>query len=125
MKQFNLEEAKQGKPVCTRDGGRARIICFDRKSDTYPIVALIDGRSCERMYTYTNKGECDVNGSRDFDLFMAPVKRKGWVNVYKKDINTNVTDRSGGYIHPTKEEAIKTVVGRSGYITTTEIEWEE
>ena len=31
LKPFNLEAAKQGKPVCTRDGRKARIICFDAK----------------------------------------------------------------------------------------------
>lgn len=42
MKKFNLEEAKAGKPVITRDGSEARIICFDMKNDLYPIVALIE-----------------------------------------------------------------------------------
>lgn len=29
MKPFNLEEAKAGKPVCTRDGRRVEIISFE------------------------------------------------------------------------------------------------
>lgn len=41
MKPFDLEAAKAGKPVCTRDGRKARIICFDRNWE-YPIVALIE-----------------------------------------------------------------------------------
>ena len=32
MKEFNLEQAKAGKPVCRRDGKKARIICYDAKS---------------------------------------------------------------------------------------------
>lgn len=40
MKPFNLELAKQGHPVITRNGKKARIICFDRKGE--PIVALIE-----------------------------------------------------------------------------------
>ena len=31
LKEFDIEAAKAGKPVCTRDGGKARIICFDKK----------------------------------------------------------------------------------------------
>ena len=31
LKEFDLEAAKAGKPVCTRDGRKARIICFDAK----------------------------------------------------------------------------------------------
>ena len=31
LKEFDLEAAKSGKPICTRDGRKARIICFDKK----------------------------------------------------------------------------------------------
>lgn len=31
LKPFDLEAAKAGKPVCTRDGRKARIICFNAK----------------------------------------------------------------------------------------------
>ena len=31
MKEFNLEAAKNGDPIITRDGHRARIITFDAK----------------------------------------------------------------------------------------------
>lgn len=31
LKPFDLNSAKAGKPVCTRDGRKARIICFDVK----------------------------------------------------------------------------------------------
>lgn len=41
MKPFNLELAKQGHPVITRKGKKARIICFDRNGDA-PIVALVE-----------------------------------------------------------------------------------
>lgn len=48
MKPFDLEAAKAGKPVCTRDGIKARIICFDviNKSN-YPIIALLEDKGCE------------------------------------------------------------------------------
>ena len=46
LKEFDLEAAKDGKPVCTRDGRKARIICFDRKfyhdGYNYPIVAMVN-----------------------------------------------------------------------------------
>ena len=31
MREFSMEEAKAGKAVCTRDGRRVRILCFDLK----------------------------------------------------------------------------------------------
>lgn len=42
MKPFNLEEAKAGKPVCTRDGRRVEIISFENPSNNnYPILAKV------------------------------------------------------------------------------------
>lgn len=39
MKPFNLEEAKAGKPVCTRDGRKVNILRFDL-NNPYPIIAV-------------------------------------------------------------------------------------
>lgn len=41
LKPFDLEKAKQGAKVVTRDGRPVRIICWDKLDDdnTYPIVA--------------------------------------------------------------------------------------
>ncbi|MCR4800387.1 MAG: hypothetical protein K5860_07765 [Bacteroidales bacterium] len=55
MKRFNLEAAKQGKPVCTKDGKKARIICFDKKGD-YPIVALVESKDGEQLQDYKING---------------------------------------------------------------------
>lgn len=125
MKPFDLEEAKQGKPVCTRDGKPARIICFDREEKTYPIVALVDKGPFEVVYTYTNEGLYNYAGLSDFDLLMVSTKKKGWINIHKKDITYNIIDRGGGYIFPTKEQALNAVMSGQGYVTTAEIEWEE
>lgn len=55
LKPFDLEAAKTGKPVCTRDGRKARIICFDKKDINYPIVALIEEnkRMVRKMLVHT------------------------------------------------------------------------
>ena len=53
LKPFDLEAAKAGKPVYTRDGRKARIICFDR-IDAKPILALVpstDGKG-EDVFDY-------------------------------------------------------------------------
>lgn len=74
MKEFNLEAAKAGASVQTRDGRPVRIICFDFKEDSYPIVGLIYDNEGEHVASYTNEGEYlitdDENGN-DQDLFMA------------------------------------------------------
>lgn len=41
MKPFNLEEAKAGKPVCTRDGRRVEILSFENPNANYPILAKV------------------------------------------------------------------------------------
>ena len=41
MKPFDLEAAKRGAAVCTRDGSCVRIVCTDCRGED-PIVALVD-----------------------------------------------------------------------------------
>ena len=116
LKPFSLEAAKAGKPVCTRDGHKARIICFDRKGyNMFPIVALImNGDRESDIYTYRPNGTWDNSGNEsDKDLMMLPEKKEGWVNVYKDSV------------YDTKDEAL---IGRSeirDYIDTIKISWEE
>ena len=40
LKPFDLEAAKLGASVCTRNGNTVRLICFD-KLGTFPLVGLI------------------------------------------------------------------------------------
>ena len=114
LKSFSLEAAKQGKPVCTRDGRKARIICFDLKNEEYPIVAAIGNDSSETLLCYTINGEI-VRGNykSDKDLMMLPEKKEGWVNVYKERI------------YSTKEEAIEATYDGATYIDTVKVCWEE
>lgn len=59
MKPFNLEKAKAGARLCTREGIPARIICYDAEGD-YPIVALIK---------YHDDGEVPSTYNLDGKLF--------------------------------------------------------
>ena len=43
MKTFDLEAAKRGAAVCTRDGKQARIVCHDADNPLFRIVALVGG----------------------------------------------------------------------------------
>ena len=120
LKPFNLEAAKAGKPVCTRDGRKARIICFDRrlfyKNVSYPILALVECYDGEDdVCGYNEKGKVLIEDGAEYkdDLMMLPEKKEGWVNVYKDSV------------YDTKDEAL---IGRSesrGYIDTIKINWEE
>lgn len=92
LKPFDLEAAKNGAKVVTRDGHAVRIICYDRKNGAYPIVALLEDDEDdvgEHTIYYTNNGKYFYNPSEEenhaHDLFMAPVKRVGYGVVYKED----------------------------------------
>ena len=123
LKPFDLKAAKAGKPVCTRDGRKARIICFDKKNDYYPIIALIEIEGKECIFQYTNTGEyLDGNkNTSDYNLMMLPEKKEGWVNVYKIGARLE----TGGNVHKTKEEAVKYLDSDKQHIAACKISWEE
>lgn len=49
LKHFDLEASKQGKTVCTRDGQKVRIICFDLKSEQPIVAAISQNDGTERL----------------------------------------------------------------------------
>ena len=57
MEPFNLELAKKGYPVCTRDGRKARIVDFYKRDwiAEYPIIALV-GQHLDKRYIYDIDG---------------------------------------------------------------------
>lgn len=127
MKEFNLEAAKAGKPVCTRGGRPVRIICWDRQDPGeihFPIVALVkNGKILENLEAYTIEGKwwgANSPNDDDFDLMMLPEKKQGWINLYKNDRGVYTAQT----IAETKDAAYN---GRSDkdYLTTVKIEWEE
>jgi len=124
MKPFDMEAAKAGAPVVTGEGQKVRIVCFDAKRPSYPIVALVsDDNGIESVSIFTLEGCTNHHGinSRN-DLFMAPVKKTGWVNIHRGSCNSR--DTSVG-IYLTKEQALSNVHNKSEYVATVKVEWEE
>lgn len=123
MKPFDIEKAKQRKPVCNRAGENVRILCFDRKGEDYHIVALHTDKDGEELVCFhTNKGRNLPETDTQLDLFMKTEKKEGWINVYKtkkKDCNY-----ASNAIYQTFELAYENKSTRD-YVTTTKIEWEE
>lgn len=125
MKPFNLELAKAGHPVCTRDGRDARIICFDRKDTKYPIIILVNKGKEEVVVSCNLDGQINNSNFNDYDLFMKPTKKEGWINIYEDKLFG--TQGKCGCIYESKEEAIKNYdkCTHDEYIATIKIEWEE
>ena len=124
LKPFDIQKAREGKPVCTRDGRKARIICFDAKG-TYPIIALVpdpDIEGEEIPFCYTNDGFYNnPNYESNHDLMMLPEKKEGWVNIY----NDGGTYYSK-YIYKTEKEATGQADTISpNHVATVKIEWYE
>ena len=126
MRPFDLEEFTKdaSRRVVTRDGREVRILCTDRISE-FPIVALVfdTAQQEEVVITFQKDGKYAQRGEQPLDLFFAPTKREGWVNVFRNK-EGSYTENS---IYETEQRA-KEVIGekhKNYYVTTTKIEWEE
>ena len=127
MEQFNLEEylANPSKKVVTRDGRNVKIHCtnFTR---AHNIIAQIEGNDFSASYhkdgifTHEEESNCD--------LFFAPEKHEGWVNIYKAGVQKEtlvcMANRYvGSCIWPNKVAAKD--AADPDPIATIKIEWEE
>lgn len=112
-KPFDLESVKAGKPVCTRDGKKARVVCFD-KVGAYPVIALVQEVGMETCHFYSQDGKCADCGT-ELDLMMLCEKKEGYINVYST------------MIYDTLEAADKAMrdINSNYYIQTIKVEWEE
>lgn len=126
MKEFDLEKAKAGAPVCTREGRKVRIVCFDVKGDKYPILALAENPNGvdEDIMWYTRDGkyydpELDFGQSVD-DLMMADVTHGGWVLIDPE------VKHCFSFVFDTQEEAeAKASTATIAHVVVAHIEWEE
>lgn len=76
----------------TRDGRKARIICTDRKSKAYSIIALVqiaNKDNEEAVVSYTCEGKYRADGTDNrTDLTNAPApKKECWVNLFYYEDN--------------------------------------
>lgn len=124
MEKFDLQEYMKtpARKVVTRNGSSVRIICTNRMAADYPLVALVSDDDMEDLLSYTRNGELYKNQDDGRDLFFVPLKKDGWVNIYKDTYG----DTHLGRIYTSKEEA-EAMAKSCGlyYVTTIKIEWEE
>lgn len=68
---FDLEAAKRGEPIVTRDGQKAVFVGHDPGADKeYRVLARVDSEKCASAYS--ENGSAKMFGASDRDLFMAP-----------------------------------------------------
>ena len=123
MKSFSLNEylKNPNRRIITRDGKDARIICTNKNHHKYSVVALIQKDCAEIVQCYTTEGRYNGGMQSAEDLFFAPEKKEGWINIYKTPDGVSHPSK----IYTSKEVAEVSAKNRVYYITTIKIEWEE
>lgn len=124
MKKFDIELARQGKPVCNGDENPVRILCYDLKDVKCPIVGAVYDPYTNReiLQKYTLNGCAYNKNNSNSDLFMETEEKSGWVNMYK---NNTPPYRSFGKVFDTEKEARENNIGSDSYIDTVFVKWEE
>ena len=122
---FSVEEYIKNpeRKVVTRDGRDVRIICIDRKGTEDTVLALcLMSDGSENCYCYPPNGKVYLSADSCLDLFFAPEKHEGWVNLFNLPEGTYL-----GRVYSSKEvaEAMSKKCGLHPYIATIKIEWEE
>lgn len=127
MKQFTVEEYQKNpnRKVITRDGRSVRIVCTDVMGAIYPVLAVYKKDPTHEIWnSYTTDGRLYTEGDdTQADLFFAPEKKEGWINLLRSScgevfIGTN-------YPYKDEKTAKWEVSDKSNVVATCKITWEE
>ena len=128
---FDIELAKKGYQVVTRNGRPVRILSYDFENQLYPIVAAVkkideNGHACEEIQIYTSEGHCgSPNLPSPLELRIRCYMYSGWTNVYNVDSDIRLSDHlrwDADLIYPSEKEALE-MKRSEGYMATIPIEW--
>ena len=122
MKRFDLEEyiANPNKKVITRDGRNVTILCTNYDYSPCQVIAQIEGEEHSQGFCVT--GHLKIHGESMDDLFFAPEKNEGWINIFKV-YDYNVVGQTR--IFESEKTAIEEGKNYDNYFTTIKIEWEK
>ena len=126
MEQFSSEKylANPSRKVVTRDGKNVRILCTDRKLDSKEVVGLtMNNDGTEGLLSWSKQGKSLSLNDSSLDLFFAPEKHEGWVNLYKL-ANKDCAYYTGGVFN-SKAEAENKRDMSDLYVATIKFDWEE
>ena len=126
MKQFNLAEYLKNpeRKIVTRDGYPVTIVSTIFHQENYPVVAEVCFSSYDKKqsYSFTANGLFLDSSEDSRDLFFAPEKHEGWINLYKNE--HGISWLSPCYF-ASKKEAEKEGKSYTCSVITIKIEWEE
>ena len=122
MRQFDLKEylANPNKKVVTRDGRNVKIYCTNYYCQ-HPIIAQIEGE--ERSHAFRETGQYNYYGESIGDLFFAPEKHEGWINIFTS--SNDIAFLGQSRIFESKEDAQKDGKDCESYVATVKVEWED
>ena len=117
MKQFNIDEylKNPNKKVITRDGRNVKIHCTNYCANQ-PIIAEVEG--ADYSTSFLSNGRFFSFEENRNDLFFAPEKHEGWVNIYPGPF-------TGVVVYKSEEDAKHCANANAKVIATVKIEWEE
>ena len=95
---FNIEAAKAGAEVFTRDGRTVKILEFNLRGDA-PILGVIHGENIDIVENFTAEGK---NKFDVYDLYLQQIKCSGWINVIFRAGEERIIDE---VVYDTPEEA--------------------
>ena len=99
------------KLIETRNGRKVRVLCRDRKSERYPVVALVGERA--DIISYTEDGVHNANaGTEDLDLVNVPEPIVRYFNIYSGDLVSVCLHKSREGADSAAEYATKPRIGR-------------
>lgn len=127
MKQFSLEEFKKNpnRKVVAENGRSARIICTDAKG-RFPVIALVFDveNDYEDIYFYTQDGECSDISDGPMNLFFAPEKKEGYINLYRSKLG--IVPHQTSFCVLSNEDAEREAAKYpDDFIATAKVTWEE
>ena len=121
---FDIEAAKAGAEVFTRDGRTVKILEYNLRGDA-PILGVIHGENIDIVENFTAEGKNKFDG---YDLHLKKVRLSGWVNVFVKEHKERFVEE---VIYNTPEEAtcsrLLSITNDDYFIltSTVPISWEE
>lgn len=89
MKDFNLKEVEQKRPVITRDGRAAKVLTMDLLNE-HPILATVTDNNHDVVCKYDKSGACKIildssyTVDKSWDLFMNTKTKKAFIAVFSE-----------------------------------------